>query len=91
MEIFVTAATRRKAWNCAQLCASWSVKRRHSPGMLCNATAELEARFAPDWRQKDWIVRVFITRLDVDPAMSRLWQGFPGIFTPPSPMTGAPQ
>jgi hypothetical protein len=39
-EIFVTAATRKKAWRCAQVCASWSVKRRHSPGMLCNVAGE---------------------------------------------------
>ncbi len=43
MEIFVTAATRRKAWNCAQLCDSWSVKRRRSPRMLRNVTGETQA------------------------------------------------
>jgi len=43
METTGTVATRKKARRCARLCASWSVKRRRSPGMLCNVIGETQA------------------------------------------------
>jgi hypothetical protein len=62
-EIFAMAATQNKAWSCAPLCASWFVKRRHSPGMLCNVAGKAGPVLirAQDASPKDADVRLSVS------------------------------